>query len=269
MTVPALAPPAAEPARDRWGRPLVVPPGGGPAVAYQRVTTYISCLDDRWALEAWKRRQVAVGLADRPDLLLAVTAHRDDKRRVDRLCDDAMEAARSSAGATIGTAVHALTQLVDRGQPLPVVPDGARGDLDAYQAATRPLEVVAIEQFGVLDGLRVAGTWDRVVEYAGRRVVADVKTGADLSYSWREIAMQVALYSRCQAYDVATGARSDTGVDRRNGLVIHLPAGQGRCDLHWLPLEAGWEGVQLARAVRDWRRRKGLAVPFAAPQGQA
>lgn len=257
-----LVAPAIEPQRDRWGRPLVVPPGGGRRVGYRRVTTFIAVLDDRWNLEAWKRRQVALGLADRPDLLLAVTAHRGDKKRLDRLCDDAMEAAKSSAGATIGTAVHALTQLVDRGQDLPVVPDAARADLEAYRAAMAPFDVVAIEQFGVLDDLQVAGTWDRVVEYAGRRFIADVKTGSDLSYSWREIAMQLALYSRCQVYDVATDTRTPLGVDQRNGLVVHVPAGTGRCDLYWLPLEAGWQGVEVARQVWDWRSRDGLAVPF-------
>ena len=34
--------------RDRWGRPLVIPPGGGKKrVAYRRVTTFVGVLEDR------------------------------------------------------------------------------------------------------------------------------------------------------------------------------------------------------------------------------
>lgn len=252
----------AEPERDRWGRPMIIPPDGGKAKAYTRVTTFIDVLDDRYNLELWKLRQAAIGLADRPDLLLAVSAHRDDKKKLDRICSDAMEAAKSSAGATTGTALHALTELVDAGRDLPVVPADAKADLDAYWAAMAPFEIVAMEQFGVHDELQVGGTWDRIVGYAGRRFVADLKTGTTIDYSISKIAMQLALYSRCMAYEPGTGARRPLEVDQRNGLVIHLPAGSGQCHLHWVSLEAGWEGIQIARQVREWRTRKGLSVPF-------
>ena len=59
--------PATEPKRDRWGRPLIVPPDGGKAVPYTRCTTIADTLDERRALEAWMQRQVAVGLAMRPE----------------------------------------------------------------------------------------------------------------------------------------------------------------------------------------------------------
>ena len=47
--------------RDRFGRPLVVPPGGGPRVAYRRTTTFVGALEDTYALQQWKQRQVAIG----------------------------------------------------------------------------------------------------------------------------------------------------------------------------------------------------------------
>lgn len=253
-----------EPQRDRWGRPLVIPPQGGEPVPYTRCTTFIDCLDDRYNLELWKIRQAAIGLTERPDLHLAVSAHRDDKKKLDRICNDAIEAAKSSAAATTGTALHSLTELVDTGRDLPGLPDSAKADLEAYREGTAVLTVVAMEQFGVHDELKVGGTWDRIVEYDGKRFIADLKTGSTIDYSINKIAMQLAVYSRSQVYDVATGQRTPLDVYPNAGIVIHLPAGQASCQLHWVDLKAGWEGVALATQVRGWRRRKGLAQPFTA-----
>jgi hypothetical protein len=243
---------------------MIVPPGGGKPIAYTRCTTYIDVLDDRYNLELWKIRQTAVGLADRPDLLLAVTAHRSDKKRLDAICDEAREYSLSTAAATTGTALHALSQIVDRGGDLPVIPESVAADLDAYREATRTLRVVAMEQFGVHDQRKVAGTWDRVVEHRGRRILADLKTGS-IDYSMSKIAMQLAMYSRCQVYDVTTGTRTPLKVDQSNGLIIHLPAGSARCDLIWVNLRDGWEGIELAGQVREWRRRKVGSAPFTNP----
>src|SRR5215831_14489249 len=94
--------------RDRWLRPLVVPPGGGKPVPYTRCTTYVSALEDTYNLSRWQQRMVAIGLAERQDLLLAVAAHRDDKAHLNELCEKALEAAKGSAPATTGTALHKL-----------------------------------------------------------------------------------------------------------------------------------------------------------------
>ena len=64
--------------RDRYGRPLVVPPKGGKAIAYTRATTIANSLDDASALTAWKMRMAAIGLTSRPDLLLAIGVAADD-----------------------------------------------------------------------------------------------------------------------------------------------------------------------------------------------
>jgi hypothetical protein len=258
-TITTVAP---EIPRDRWGRPLVVPPGGGKRTAYTRCTTFIDCLDDRWALEQWKQRMTAIGIADRPDLLLAVSAHRDDKKQLNGICDQAIEAAKATAAATTGTALHALSELVDRGQDLPVLPDAARADLDAYKTAMEPFEVIDIEQFVVHDGLKVGGTFDRLVRWNGVTMIADLKTGSSIDYSLGKLAMQLAVYSRGQRYDIDTGQRTPLDAHQGTGIVIHLPAGQARCDVRFVDLNAGWEGVQLAAQVREWRKRKGFTAPF-------
>ena len=243
--------------RDRWGRPLVMlGDGSGKKVSYKRCTTYIDVLDDRYQLELWKQRQVADGLARRPDLVLKAAAAAGDKDELNEVIKLAMEAAGSATAATTGSALHSLTEQVDRGAA-PIIPPGSAADIDAYRTATAHLKMRLIEVFVVHDELRVGGTFDRVVELDGVLYVADIKTGS-IDYAGSKIAMQLALYSRSQLYDIRSGKRSELGVDQRRGLVIHLPAGSGECTLHWCDLDAGWEGVQLARQVWDWRARKGL-----------
>jgi hypothetical protein len=260
MTI--VTPPPAIP-RDRWQRPLVVPPGGGKAVPYTRCTTYVDVLEDKFNLQKWMLRMTALGLASRPDLLLSVQAHRDDKSELDKVCEAAKEAAAANAAATTGTALHALTELVDRGEDLPVLPAETVADLDAYREATKDLSAVLIEQFCVQDALKIGGTPDRVVEYQGKRYIADLKTGS-IEYGALKIAMQLAVYARSQTYDIASHKRSPHGADLHRGIIIHLPAGQAKCELVWVDLMAGWNAVLVARDVREKRSHKfaDLTRPF-------
>lgn len=251
--------------RDRWGRPLVVPPGGGVPVAYTRTTTYVDCLEDRYRLEMWKQRMVALGLAERPDLVMAVAGARDDTKALNKITDAAREAAAASSAATIGTAVHALCERLDRGLPLGTIPVAYQQDLDAYRAATAGLEVTEIEQFSVCDALCIGGTPDRIVRYGGRAkaLVFDIKTGS-IDYSGLKIAMQLAVYAHTQPYDPATGTRHPRPhpLDEDEAIVAHLPAGQGVCTLHLVDIAAGWRAVHTATAVRQWRARKQWFTPL-------
>ena len=256
--------------RDRYGRPLVIPPGGGKPVPYTRCTTYVKCIADTYNLQAWMQRMVAIGLASRPDLLLAVSAHRDDKRELDSICEKAREAAQASAAATTGTALHALTELVDRGEELPPLPPGPKASLEAYAAATADLTAVHIERFTVLDTLQIGGTPDRIVQLGDKRYIADIKSG-NIEYGALEIAMQLAVYARSKLYDIPTGGRDLHAADPSRGLVIHLPAtdnpAEARCELRWFDLEAGWYAVNVATQVREKRKLKfaDLTEPYTGP----
>lgn len=263
MSADPFAAPTREVERDRYGRPLIRPADGGKPVAYMRATTLAGSLEDTFNLSRWQCRMVATGLIDRPDLALAVAAHRDDKKRLDAICEDALEAAKGHAAATTGTALHSLTEQLDRGQAPASVPEAYRADLDAYTAATRDLNHILIEQMMVLDDLKVAGTPDRVVEYQGKRYIADLKTGS-IQWGIGKIACQLALYAHALPYDTETGTRGDPhGADLNNAIVIHLPAGTGTCTLHWVNIKAGWEAVQLATQVRAWRTTKNLSQAIA------
>lgn len=249
--------PAAQIPRDRWKRPMVTPVDGGKPVPYTRCTTFVDCLDDKYNLQQWQLRQAAIGLSERPDLLLSVSAHRDDKHAVNGIVDKAMEAARSSAASTTGTALHALCERVDRGHSLGIVPPSARDDIAAYQAATRTLEHVYIEQFSVHDGLKIGGTPDRVVWWGQKHYIADLKTGKDIEWGALTIAMQLAVYAHSTPY-LPPGVRAPYpfDVDQDQAIVIHLPAGQRVCTLHFVDIAKGWEAVQVAGQVRKLRSHK-------------
>lgn len=254
--------------RDRWQRPLIKPAAGGKPVAYTRVTTFAGSIEDMFGLGQWQQRMVALGLATRPDLVLSVAAHADDKNELNRIVDSAREAAAASAAATTGTALHRLAERYDRGQiTLAEVPESNRADLAAYAAAMAPLRIHGIEQFVVVDEIQVAGTFDRIVEYGGQRYVADIKTGS-IEYGSGKMAVQLALYAHGWLYEPKRNSRGSTGVSTTAGIIIHLPAGTGRCDLYWIDLRAGWEAAELCDKVRAWRKRKGLlaAATFGAAE---
>lgn len=255
-----------EVSRDRWKRPLITPPGGGKPEPYTRCTTYVGALEDTYNLEKWKMRMTAIGLGARPDLMLAVQACDPvrDKEALNGHCDAAVEAASASAAANMGTAVHKLTEAVDRGElQLADVPAVARQDIAAYIDVMRQakLEVLGIEQFVVQDTIKVGGTFDRTLKLGGKTYIGDVKTGS-LDYGMGKIAMQLAVYANSRAYSPATGERTDLDVDLERAIVIHLPIGTGKCFLRWVDIATGWEGVHLAGQVREWRKRKNLSEVF-------
>lgn len=253
--------------RDRYDRPLIRQESGK-AKSYRRTTTFVGCLEDTFKLSEWSQRHVAYGLARRPDLLMAVQSHipgedgetSDGKKEVNDLIKAAKEAAGTSTKATIGTALHKMTDRLDRGEDFPI-PDLVRDDLDAYRRATAGLEWNHIERMTVHDGMAVAGTPDRVFTYQGKRYIGDLKTGS-LDFGLTKIEMQLAVYAHSALYDIPTGNRSDLGVELDRAAVFHLPAGSGECRLLWVDIAAGWADVQIALEVWKQRSRKANPVPF-------
>lgn len=238
---------------------MVCVPGRKTRVAYRRVTTFVGALDDLNGLLKWKTRQVAYGMGQRPDLVMAAAAAEpDDKTLLGEVADKAAEHALSSAAATIGTALHSLTERVDRGKPLGAVPDGAQADIDAYRKATEHIEWIGIETFRVHDDWQVAGTADRIGIYHGRPAVFDIKSGSiDFVH---KMCMQLAMYARSVPYDIPTDKRMpvEDELNLNTGVIIHLPAGQGRCDLYEIDIARGWGACLLAKKVWNWRAVKDL-----------
>ena len=248
--------------RDRWGRPMVMQPNGTRA-AYRRTTTFVKCLDSGAALQKWYGRLVAYGLSQRQDLALAAAATDltpANKKQLQTIADKAHEYAKGIGGdaAETGTALHALTERIDRGEKLGVIPDTYRADIDAYRQATKHIHYHAIETFRVHDTYKVAGTADRIGTLNGRTMIMDIKTGSiDYPHS---MAMQLAMYSRSLPYDIASDTRTTDNppVDQNYGLIIHLPAGEGRCDLYEIDIAKGWGACLIAKKVWEWRDTKNL-----------
>jgi hypothetical protein len=270
---PGLMPPPParpEPEFDQYGRYKIPDPVTGEKRSWTRATTWAGTVADTIALSNWEKRMVALGLAQRPDLVARVAAVLDPnsaqgKRQVNKLVEQAKEYAKSGARANLGTALHSFAEAHDLGRPLPQIPPPWDQDIAAYRKAMSAVEVSQnyIEKVCVLRDLGVAGTMDRVVRFRHGKLplIGDIKTGADLRYSWTEIAIQLALYAHADTvYDPATEQHTPMlAVDKERALVVHLPAGEARCTLHLVDIAAGWEMAEVCSVVREWRARKDLA----------
>jgi hypothetical protein len=214
----------------------------------RRVSKLIKKVEgDTYNLDLWKLRQVAEGLAQRDDLILAVKAmgrppaegwSKDEKKLINGIAETAMEVAKTGKGdgAKIGTAIHTLTERVDRGEDVEAVAAGlpaeAAATVRAYEALRRlnGWRTVEIERTVALDELEVAGTFDRIevipglatllgagaCQYGdecpdvglpghGDAVIADVKTEEQPWLNGLHIGPQLAIYSRARKMFIPTG----------------------------------------------------------------
>jgi hypothetical protein len=253
---------------DFAGRYLLPDPQTGEERTWTRATTFAKTLDTTFGLELWGKRLVAKGIALNDDLrAVAAATPLESKKKLDGIAKQALDRMKAKAGANVGNALHDWTAQTDRGEPV-IVPRPWDADINCYEWTLKNHGITThpglVERIVCLPDLGVAGTFDRVVEWSGDMWIADVKTAADLTYSWGAISIQLALYARAPyAWDEK---REEWGpnepVNWVEGIVIHLPAGQARCDLYWLNLDRGWEAAQLCMQVRDWRKAENLAAPF-------
>lgn len=261
----------AEVKRDRYGRYLITPVDGGKPVAHTRATTVAEVLDDRYNLELWKMRQVAIGLTRRSDLLAKVAADETDKKALNAACSEAMDAAESGAAANTGTALHTVLERFHRGDITPgTAPEMFADIVERYALALDTNGVTictdAIETVHVLSGLAepIAGMADMHVTIGGHRYVADIKTGSGIDFGARGFAVQLAIYAHAQTlYDYADDThRKAPIVEQDRGLIIHVPAKGGDITLHWLDIASGWKAVEQSLWARAWRKRKDLLSDF-------
>ena len=271
--------------RDRWDRPLIVPPGGGRPVAYTRASTLGKTIEDTYNLSRWAQRNVALGLSRRPDLvaLAAAVATNEgaDRAALDEIADKAHEAAKGDRGANVGTALHKLSERRDAGEDLSYLPTELAAALDAYSRIMEPFEVLASETFVVHDGLQAAGTFDRMlsprVELTapdgtvfgpGDVICADLKTGrAESTAYWGPTyAVQQAVYGHGTPYRVGAGRLpwgdvigADLTPSRTWALILHVPSDSpADAGLVWVDLTLGAALAELCVEVRKARKVKGL-----------
>jgi hypothetical protein len=251
--------------RDRWGRPLIVPASGGKAKPYTRASSAAKTIEDTYNLELWARRNVVYGMAKDPSLVARVLGlggsphewDQDAKKEANAIAEAAATVAQAQRSADIGTAVHRMVERINLGETV----DGGpyQADLDAYRAAVDAMGWVIdpryVECRMVCDELEMAGTCDLIVRDGEHLYIADLKTGATVEHATLGHAAQLAAYARGDLYDVDTDGREALPeLAWSVGYIIHLPAGQGRCDIHKLNLSDGFEAARLANTVRGIRK---------------
>lgn len=274
-------------------RPKILPPPGvtwrNPSTGrkvghryYTRVTTYADAITEAYNLTAWKLRRVALGLGQRADYVRLAASYTDEDRdrdALDELVGKALEAAGPNK-ADLGTALHSLTERLDRGEDLGTPPEEVLPDLAAYTAITSGvLGIRWREPRTVCDLLECAGTPDTIATVSeapptgeglpvcdcppDRLRVVDTKTGS-VRYPGK-MSTQLSIYSRSELYDPETGARTPLDVCPHWGVIVHLPVETGEAALFWLDLEHGWRGAELCGPVRSWHRVKAddILRPFA------
>ncbi len=280
------------PPRDRWGRPLLVPPNGGKRQPYTRASTMGSYVQDHSGLHTWEKRLLARGLGCREDLaamcaaLPEPNAAKCDKKELTRkqIADDkatnaklddyieqALEHAGRSFKANHGTAIHGFT---DPGADLTRVPERMKPDVTSWHVAwlQHQLEVLATEVFVVNEVLGVAGTFDHLVRHPELGVVVlDKKTG-QVDDKALGFSVQLACYASAEVYDWHTDTRAPleslTGgesVNQNVGLIAHIPLGAGRTDIYRIDLGFGFRAARVAAMVRTARSQaKDAMTPLAA-----
>lgn len=231
--------------------------------------------DDSSALDKWRRRQTAIGLAMRPELLTELAANVDDKFAIDAICERAMDHAGASSGRNWGSAVHLIIERDISGQTILETPETARVRAQWQQLlADHRLEVVRAEAVIVHPELLIAGRFDQVMRctVTGELFVMDVKTGASAHEYLHSHCVQLHLYAAAPL--MATGPQGDVDfevtefepmltVSQSVAMVAHIPQ-DGDPSIIPVDIAAGAECFHsVIRPTWDWRNRKDLRAAWA------
>jgi len=248
---------------------------------YSRPSGWGSDLDDESALTLWKIDRAMEGVACDPSIAAMVAAHLNDREGAKERRERAIQRGRGEEAADLGTALHRMTERVERGDGF-CAPPPFDADIAAYLSKLDGAGLVSefIECKLCNDEWRAAGTADRIYQanreipvagcppiLPGQLVLGDLKTGKRLDYSLPGYCIQLALYVDSVFYDVETNERSPLPPELRTdvGLLVHMPAGTGSCSFHWADLQVGREGCRIVRDVRHWRKRSDFLIDFTPP----
>jgi hypothetical protein len=299
--------------RDQYDRPKLVraelqpdgtwlvpfyPPGPEPHAGcpiielegFTRASTLGNALEDATGLNVWRGGMIVYGMSRRRDLILAAQAvpGTEDKklhrRPLYEIAGKALEAAEASSAATVGTALHALTEQADQGT-LAVDIGEYQSVLDIYLERMTGWKVVRSETFVVSDYFHSAGTFDRLITplepmalvdkmtgeiiatvLPGDLVVVDLKTSTTADYFGAKFFAQLAVYVTGQLYDrdpesPTYGARTPLGQRTDFALILHIPQGgdvdgEPVADWHWLDMRVGMALAQLACVNLETRKKR-------------
>lgn len=250
---------------------------------YSRSSNAGKVLDDENGLTDWKLRTMLLGAAYRPELMAQVSTLDTelDKKELRDIAEECLVAGKGRSRQVKGTAVHAMLDHIDLRHEWEPSPDYALACAAYVQAlAVYGLVVLDVEVPCINVGERLAGTMDR--RYSTTRVLtapdgttipigtvlaSDTKTGRTLEYSQGTYSTQLAAYVDSERYDVEANTHEpfEPGTYKEWALIMHVVVEDALCNVYWVDLAAGREGLKLAKAVKLWRKRDDLIVPCVAP----
>ena len=180
----------------------------------RRLISVTSVLDriPKPGLEKWKKWNVIEWVLANPERCEGKTAK--------QILSYYEKEDRSSVSANMGTIAHAY---LETGERTPDTPEDAHPFLDMIDVFMREYNPRIILSERTMYSLKwgYAGTADIVMEIAGKRYFADLKTGKSI---WPEVALQLAAY-RGADFFVDNGREvpvDELGADSRYGLVLHV-----------------------------------------------
>jgi hypothetical protein len=104
----------------------------------------------------------------------------------------------------------------------------------------------------------------------GELFIADLKTGSSVQYGALGWAIQLSIYANADniyiqgaAVDGSEDLRAPMPtVNKQQAFIIHCEPESGSCDLHTLNIERGFQALECAMEVREWRKARQLLVLF-------
>ena len=265
------------PERRANGNPSILPRGGTEKIEYTRASALADYIGDTSFLHRWEMRYLAKNLAQNMDLVRLAAAEtyttgldkptkRDELRansasgyRLDEIVARALERGRIHEKADYGSAIHARTEPGNTGTD----PDEMQQkDVEATWQLWSDLGVVHLgtEVFTANDELHAAGTFDHLSYIPGIGIcVTDKKTSSHVSEA--DYGIQLADYANSDVYDWMDDSRMtleefvaaqgwDPALLRRDvGFIWWIK--RGKCTMHRLDLNAGYQAAKVAAWVRD------------------
>lgn len=255
------------------GRYQLPHPVTGEKHSWQRVTNFIKVLEDTYGLDSWNERCVAHGVGKVEALTLRAAATPiTDKKAYDEIIAEAKGAAGAYDGRNRGSALHAFSDQIDRGQ-VPFIPGQYGRDMEAYQLLLQRAQITIVPEWIERTGVNLdhdcAGTFDRAGWVGGppggspsNLNILDLKTADKIHYGFQSSAMQFALYADFHSIWDKLLRRYEAmpPVDKRRAWLIHVPAGTGTAALLPVDLNVGRELNATASQVLADRKRGRKAV---------
>lgn len=244
------------------------------------VTAVAKVPEDTYNIDRWQKRMVAIGLAMSPHLLESVAAHKDDKSKLNDLCEMAQVAAGTDQASERGTTAHRITELVDGGVdfiPTPTALRVAERWTALLEAAGIEIVSDLMERVIVYPKERICGKFDRMArvlpdgaiaqaypDLAGMLATTDLKTGSGAISYPSSVLTQLALYANAPrlagAWDGLDGETTKfeplpADLNRDHGIIVHLTEDEGA--IYIVDLALGWRAVStLIFPTLRWRAIK-------------